>query len=535
LHTPPPTPPDAAREPLAHGRARAQWSVTLLALAGLALLANVARAASPSGVAALSLWAGAALLLLALPLAWAAGRQRRRNTMPLGPAPDDAPRAPARRQRQPLDSAVAERTRELAAAHEALRQSALAERQQAEAERMRLQAQLQATRDEAEAANRAKSAFLANMNHEIRTPLNAVIGLTHLMALDATEPRQRDRLAKIDAAAQQLLRVLHDILDLSRIEAGKLTLQERDISVQAVIRQTADLLDASAQRKGLALRVDIGTLPTLLRGDAARISQLLVNLLSNAIKFTDEGWVRVQACVTQSQAQRVQVRLDVQDTGMGIAPERQADLFSSFQQGDASTTRRHGGTGLGLALVRQLAQAMGGEVGCTSSVGQGSTFWVRIWLARAPQAVASPQPCRHDRRSAGRGRLDDALGRLRLSHRGRRVLLVDDNPVHQEVAKDLLTLAGLRVVLAGDGQTALDLAAAGAIDLVLLDLALPGAGGLATARALRRQGMTVPIIAMTGLGTSEDRQASLDAGMTDHIGKPLQPAALYESVLGGLH
>jgi two-component system sensor histidine kinase/response regulator len=243
----------------------------------------------------------------------------------------------------------------------------------------------------------------------------------------------------------------------------------------------------------------------------------------------------VQACVTQSQAQRVQVRLDVQDTGVGIAPERQADLFSSFQQGDASATRRHGGTGLGLALVRQLAQAMGGEVGCTSSVGQGSTFWVRIWLARAPQAIASPQPCRHDRRSAGRGRLDDALGRLRLSHRGRRVLLVDDNPIHQEVAKDLLTLAGLRVVLAGDGQTALDLAAAGAIDLVLLDLALPGAGGLATARALRRQGMTVPIIAMTGLGTSEDRQASLDAGMTDHIGKPLQPAALYESVLGGLH
>jgi two-component system sensor histidine kinase/response regulator len=534
LHTPPPTPPDAAREPLAHGRARAQWSVALLALAGLALLANVARTASPSGVAALSLWAGAALLLLALPLAWAAGRQRRRTTMPLGPAPDAQP-APARRQRQPLDSAVAERTRELAAAHEALRQSALFEREQADAERIRLQAQLQTTRDEAEAANRAKSAFLANMNHEIRTPLNAVIGLTHLMALDTTEPRQRDRLAKIDAAAQQLLRVLHDILDLSRIEAGKLTLQERDISVQAVIRQTADLLNASAQRKGLALRVDIGTLPTLLRGDAARISQLLMNLLSNAIKFTDQGWVRVQARITQSQAHRVQLRFDVQDTGVGIAPERQADLFSSLEQGDSSTTRRHGGTGLGLALVRQLAQAMGGEVGCTSSVGQGSTFWARIWLARTPQAVASPQPCPHDRRTAGRGRLDDALGRLRLSHRGRQVLLVDDNPVNREFASDLLTLAGLRVVLAGDGQTALDLAAAGPIDLVLMDLGLPGLGGLGTARALRRQGMTMPIIAMTTHAASDDRQASLEAGMTGHIGKPLQPAALYESVLGGLH
>jgi len=242
----------------------------------------------------------------------------------------------------------------------------------------------------ANAANRAKSEFLANMSHEIRTPLNAVIGLTYLMRRDASEPKLQDRLSKVDSAAKHLLQVISDILDLSKIEAGKMELEDTDVDLAALMSRAVEMVAVSAREKGLALLLDCGTLPRPLRGDPTRLSQALLNLLSNAVKFTAQGSVRLHAAVVREEPARVLVRFEVEDTGEGIAADRQAALFNAFEQGDNSTTRRHGGTGLGLALTRHLARMMGGDVGLASAPGLGSRFWFSAWLSRG--AEQEPRP-----------------------------------------------------------------------------------------------------------------------------------------------
>ncbi|KQP44621.1 hypothetical protein ASF44_27475 [Pseudorhodoferax sp. Leaf274] len=387
-------------------------------------------------------------------------------------------------------------------------------------------AQLAVACDRAESASRAKSAFLANMSHEIRTPMNAVLGMAHLMKRGELEPKQRDRLEKIDDAAQHLLRILNDVLDLSKIEAGKLELEDRPFALRASVRSAVEMLSSSARRKGLGFTLDMADLPDAVHGDATRVSQMLLNLVSNAIKFTEQGTVEVHGRTLQQTPRRVQVQFEVVDTGVGIPPARQAGIFESFEQADTSTTRRFGGTGLGLALTRQLAQAMGGEVAVHSTPGVGSRFTVTAWF---------------DRQQAGRTRagmpgrdeqdLQQWLEVLRDLHGGRRVLLAEDNPINQEVARELLQLAGLQVDVAHDGREAIAMASQGDYAVVLMDMQMPGTDGLEAARSLRARGHDVPIVAMTAHAMAEDRSDSLHAGMVDHLTKPVSPLALYQTLL----
>ncbi len=523
------------------------------------------------------------------------------------------------------------------------------------------------SRDRAEQASQAKSAFLANMSHEIRTPMNAIIGLTHLLLRDGPTPPQRDRLAKVSDAARHLLELINDILDLSKIEAGKLALEDLEFDPADTVARTVALVAERAREKGLALSVDTEGLPARLRGDPTRLSQALLNLLSNAVKFTESGGVTVRARVSAETVSQCRVRFEVVDTGIGIAPEAVARLFNPFEQADSSTTRRFGGTGLGLAITRRLAELMGGEIGVDSRPWAGSRFWfsaafgrslprpaaptdrhalmrgmrglmvdadaasrenmagvmrqlglatdsavsVPAALSAAEAAQRSGQPydvvlidrrlpggdgldvARRLRQQAGthapalllaadhpgpaleeaaqQAGVDRVLARpltasalhdclvdllvervhvdsrpapldeadpgageaLERSARGMRVLLAEDNVVNRDVAVELLRSVGLEVDVARDGREAVEKVAAQRYALVLMDVQMPVMDGLQAARAIRAQpgGRDLPIVAMTANAFAEDRQACLAAGMNDHVGKPVDPQALYATLL----
>ncbi|MEY4750124.1 MAG: hypothetical protein RIQ60_2338 [Pseudomonadota bacterium] len=646
-------------------------------------------------------------------------------------------------------------------------------------------AALAVAKDAAEAASRAKSAFLANMSHEIRTPLNAILGLNHLLARDTHDARQRDRLGKVGTAARHLLQILNDILDLSRIEAGRMVLVEADFDRDDWLTAALDMVGAAASAKGLELVLKVGELPARLHGDRTRLTQSLANLLSNAVKFTDAGWVSVSAELQAVAPDgRLLLRVEVSDTGIGIPLDAQAGLFSAFAQADASSTREHGGTGLGLALTRHLATLMGGEVGLSSRPGAGTSVWFSAWVGRAvapteraETVAASPAPAEvarpgrallvddcapaldalahglaslgwqvqtqadaaaalaaadaataagqrfdllvldaHLARSAAsshlpgsaasshlpaspdvpapplpaatppvgditgtqppdlrhslalqqalRLRLGAAQGRghggalgemhgtgpavlllsarddtalwpeieqlvggarvgakpatpgalrklvgealqrtarvsavaaeplaraatapdvtqkletkedvmktswtsrtataavpvawadtmpaedrpkvegvdeadaeavLKRRHQGRRVLLVEDNPINQQVARELLAEVGLQVDLAPDGRQAVDKIDRQSYDLVLMDMQMPVMDGVTATRLIRaRHGQRLPIVAMTASAYGEDRRVCLEAGMNDHVGKPVDPMRLYATVL----
>ncbi len=392
---------------------------------------------------------------------------------------------------------------------------------------------LRHAKETAEQASRAKATFLANMSHEIRTPMNAIIGLTHLMSGDARrahDARATDRLAKVDAAAQHLLQVINDILDLSKIEAGKLVLERTEFSLDQLLRNSFDLLGHGAREKGLVLLQDTGRLPQRLQGDPTRLAQALVNLLTNAVKFTDRGSVRLRCELLREELhegrQRLLARFEVTDTGAGIAPDQQAALFGAFEQADASTTRRHGGTGLGLALTRHIARMMGGDAGFSSTLGEGSRFWFTAWLGRADAVADVGDDTANPAITTAVA--DTATHALRFA--GQRVLLAEDNPVNQEVACELLRSMGLVVVIADNGVLAVELARSQAFDLILMDVQMPVMDGLTAARAIRGMGQSTPIIAMTANAFAEDRAACLAAGMNDHMGKPVDPELLYATV-----
>jgi signal transduction histidine kinase/CheY-like chemotaxis protein len=368
----------------------------------------------------------------------------------------------------------------------------------------------------AEAANTAKSAFLATMSHEIRTPLNGVLGMAQAMAADRLSRVQRERLEVIHRSGEALLAILNDVLDLSKIEAGKLELEAIEFDLADLAQGAYSAFTALANKKGLSFALDIGPARGRYLGDPTRIRQVLYNLISNALKFTEEGEIRVTA---RREGQMLEIA--VKDTGVGISPENLVRLFQKFDQLDSSTTRRFGGTGLGLAICHELAHLMGGEITVESEVGQGSRFIVRLPLPlvgeERPPLPLAPQPA-------------SDLKPMRL-----RVLAAEDNAVNQLVLKTLLHQLGLEPTVVEDGQQAFEAWDAAEWDVILMDVQMPVMDGLAAAAAIRAQERATgrrrtPIVALTANAMAHQVEQYIAAGMDGHVAKPIAAADLFQAL-----
>lgn len=406
-----------------------------------------------------------------------------------------------------LESRVEEGLQELRESNEQLR---------AEAEVRRL------AEEKAESANRAKSEFLANMSHEIRTPMNAIVGFIHLLESSHLSPAQRDYIAKAERAARVLTHLIRDLLDFSKIEAGRLELERAAFSVSALVDETRDLVELSAVNKGLDLKIEqTGSEDCWVFGDEARLRQVLVNLLHNAIKFTETGEVKLEVHCEPGSDGWVQLAIAVTDTGIGIREDQRERLFRPFTQADASITRRFGGTGLGLAICRRLVNQMGGEIALSSRLGDGSQFTFSLPLESVP-------PGERSRPGASEPADNDAIS-------GLQVLLVEDQPLNQEVAAALLRRAGAEVLVVESGPAALALLGErgrDAVDVILMDLQMPEMDGYETAQAVRALPgfAALPIMAMTAHATDAERERCRSAGLDGHLSKPIKRSQLIDAL-----
>ena len=383
--------------------------------------------------------------------------------------------------------------------------------------------ELSLAKQAAESASISKSAFLANMSHEIRTPLSAILGMNHLVRRSGVTPEQAKHLAKVDAAGQHLLEVINAILDLSKIEAGKLVLENSSVNLGGIARNVESILKQRADEKRLEFWVELGDLPANLSGDSARLQQALLNYANNAIKFTEKGSVTLRIAVQSEDEDSALVRFAVADTGIGVAAEACDKLFAAFEQADVSMTRKYGGTGLGLAITKKLAGLMGGEVGVSSELGQGSTFWFTARLRKGSSALV-----REKRPSSL-----NAHEALHASHAGRCILLVEDEPINREIVEAMLADAGLFVEFAPDGAVAVELAASKAYDLILMDMQMPRMDGLEATRRIRAMpcNAATPIVALTANAFDDDRARCLEAGMVGFISKPIDPEQFFGTLL----
>ena len=387
-------------------------------------------------------------------------------------------------------------------------------------------ADLLQAKEKAEEASRAKSTFLANMSHEIRTPLNAISGMALLMRRAGLSQEQSERLAKLETAGDHLLEVINMVLELSKIEAGKLILDEVSFAPETLFANVGSMLQARADEKGLQFDYALPSLPPLLQGDRTRLQQALLNYAGNAIKFTERGAVTMRARILAEDEQSILIRFEVEDTGIGIAPEAQKRLFKAFEQADGSTTRKYGGTGLGLAITAKIAACMGGEAGVESTLGQGSLFWFSAHLQKVVRLEHAEVTETQD--------VEHSLSREFL---GSRMLVVDDEPINREIAAMLFEDIGFVVETADDGLQAVEkVLDGGDYRLILMDMQMPRMDGLEATRRIRAmpEGEKQLIIAMTANAFAEDRQRCLAAGMDQFCTKPIDPASLLSIVLEGL-
>jgi signal transduction histidine kinase/ActR/RegA family two-component response regulator len=379
----------------------------------------------------------------------------------------------------------------------------------------------------AEAANVAKSVFLANMSHELRTPMNGVMGMIDLVLMRATDPKQIDWLKKSKGSAKHLLDVINDVLDISKIESDRMTLEQRDFSLSQAIDNVISMQGAAAIVKGLKLSREIDpALPDVLCGDALRVKQILINFTGNAIKFSERGQITVRAHAVEKTDTSVLVRIEVSDQGIGISPEQQERLFHAFMQADDSMTRKYGGTGLGLIISKRLALLMGGDVGVESTPGVGSTFWftARMAVKEVPAVEAEPTAIGSD------------AAIIRHRYFAHRILVVDDEPINREVAQKQLDALDLIVDTAADGAEAIAKAKAGIYAAIFMDMRMPNVNGLDATRQIRqlREYKHVPIIAMTANVFDEDKAQCIAAGMDDFLTKPFTPTELFAVLLRSL-